>query len=112
MAIIALNGDNTIPQPSSLKEEIIRHVSDKTSIKGVTRRTWLADKRQVTMGFTGVNISQYNQIAAYIFNQANPVTYTNYVTGYQFTGFTTVGEDQFIPGSSWLKNLTITILEL
>lgn len=112
MGPIYINGDGTIKQPSGLKEEIIRHVYDKTSITGRTRRTWLADKRQVVMTITGVNLQQYAQIAQYIYNQANPVTYYNSVTGINFTGFVTAGIDEFLPGNQWMKNLTITILEL
>lgn len=61
------------------------------------------------MTFEGVSIPDYNVIAQYIYNRANPVTYYNSVTGISFTGFVTAGIDTFLPGSSWLKNLTITI---
>ncbi len=112
MSVIAINGDNTIPQPSQVKEEILRHVYDRTSINGVTRRVWYADKKQTILSFSAINTSQYNQLAAYIFNRANPVTYTNAVTGFNFTGYTTAGEDVFIPGNQWLKNITVTITEI
>lgn len=112
MGVVAFNGNSNLPQPSTVKEERIRHVYDKTSITGRTRRVWHADKKQVVLTFEAMSIAQYNQIAAYVFNQANPVTYSNAVTGFNFTGFTTVGEDTFIPGNLWLKNLSVTILEL
>lgn len=111
MGPISLNGDANIKQPATLKEDIIRHVYDKTSISGVTRRTWLADKNQVTMQFTGVSLEDYALLSSYLYNGPNPVTYANTVTGVNFSGFITKGIDEFIPGNSWLKNMTITILE-
>lgn len=112
MGVVAFNGNSNIPQPSTIKEEILRHVYDRTSINGITRRVWYADKKQAVMTFEAMSIPQYNQIAAYIFNQANPVTYSNAVTGYNFTGYTTTAEDVFIPGNLWLKNITVTITEI
>lgn len=112
MGVIAFNGNSNIPQPSTIKEETIRHVFDKSSITGVTRRVWHADKKQVVMTFEGITISQYNVIAAYIFNRANPIVYSNAVTGINFRGFTSQGEDAFIPGNLWLKNITVTITEI
>lgn len=79
------------------------------SVSGVVRRAWYADKWQVTMMFTGVNLQDYNYITQYIYNGANPVTYSNAATGVSFTGFVTAGVDVFIPGASFLRNLTITI---
>jgi hypothetical protein len=110
-SIVSFNGDFSIMQPSTLKEERMRKVHDSTSVNGVIRRSWYADKWQVTLTFSGVSIPQYNVIAQYIYNQANPVTYYNSVTGTTFTGFVTAGIDTFIPGNSWLKNLSITLQE-
>ena len=111
MSTIAFNGNYGLKQPSGIKEELKRKVHDSTSVKGVTRRTWYADKWMITLTYTGVSIDDYNAIAVYIYNNANAVTYSNSVTGTDFTGFVKAGIDTFIPGASWLKNLSITILQ-
>lgn len=112
MSFISINGDNTIPQPSTLKEEIIRQVHDRVSVTGVVRRIWLADKYLVTIGWTALNQTQYNQLAPYLFNQANTVTYYNSVTGVSIVGFPTNSTDQFLQGASFLKNFTATIQQV
>lgn len=109
MSVISLNGNSSLKQPSTLKEELIHKVHDNTSVNGKIRRTWLADKYQVEMTFSGVNQAEYAALAPYLFNGANAVTYANAVTGVNFTGFATKSVDTFLPGNSWLKNLTVTI---
>lgn len=112
MSVVLINGDNTVPQPSAVTEEIIRHVYDRTSINGITRRVWYADKKQVQLTFSAITMAQYSIIANYVYNQANPITYSNSVTGFNFTGFPTTSHDAFIPGNQWLKNITVTITEI
>ena len=109
MGIIAFNGNYNIPQPATLKEELVHKVHNSSSITGVVRRTWLADKYQVVLTFDGISISQYNVLAQYIFNQANPVQYTNAATGLNFTGFVTASSDTFLPGASFFRNVAVTI---
>lgn len=111
MAFIALNGNNTIPQPSALKEELKQKVVDRTSIKGVMHRYWEAQKKQATMHFSMLSQSQYNTLMGYFANGGYPVTYTNYASGFSFTGFATVAEAEYIPGASMLKDMDVTIVE-
>lgn len=110
-AFISLNGDSTIAQPATLKEENIRQVHDRISVTGVQRRYWYADKVQVTLGWTALTSAQYNQLAAYIFNQGNTITYANSITGINFIGFPTTSQDQFYSGASFLRDLTVVILQ-
>lgn len=111
-AFLALNNDFTVAQPSALKEELVRQVHNRVSITGVQRRIWLADKHQATLTWSAVNQTQYAQLAAYIYNQGNTITYTNTVTGFNFIGFATASEDNFMQGTSFLKNISVTILEV
>lgn len=112
MASISINNDFTIPQPSGIKEEIIRHVHDRVSIKGVQRRIWMADKHRVELTWEAITLAQYNQLAAYLFNQGNSVTYTNAVSGVSFIGFPNHSTDNFIRGNSWIRNFSAQILEV
>ena len=112
MAFLSLNGDFSIAQPSGLKEEIIRQVHDRMSVAGVQRRIWLADKYQATLTFSALTTAQYNYLAQYLFNGANTVTYANTVTGITFVGFPTNATDKFYEGASFLRDFTVTILQV
>lgn len=111
-AFISLNGDNTIQQPSKLKEGLVRKVHDRVSITGVARRIWMADKYQVTLTWEALTSAAYNQLAGYLYNQGNTVTYFNSVTGITFVGFPTSDADEFLKGNNFLRNLTTTILQV
>ena len=112
MAIIALNGNGNIPQPSGLKEELKQKVVDRTSIKGVMHRYWEAQKKQATMKFSMINNSQYTTLMSSFANGGYPVTYYNYSNGFSFTGFATVAEAEYLQGSSLLRDMDVTIVEL
>jgi hypothetical protein len=111
MALIAINGDYTIPQPSTLKEEVKQKVVDRTSIKGVMHRYWEAQKMQATMTFSALNQSQYTHLTGYFYNNGAAVTYSNASNGFSFTGFATVAEAIYIPGSLLLKDMDVTIVQ-
>ena len=111
MAFIALNGDYGIPQPSGLTEEIKQKVVDRTSIKGVHHRYWEAQKKQATMTFSMLNQAQYNKLIGFFYNQGNTTDYSNAQSGFSFTGFATVAEAEYVPGASFLKDMTVTIIE-
>lgn len=108
--MIKLNG-NEIQQPSGLKEELLQKVVDKTTITGITGRFWLSQKKQSTMVFTAISTAAYLNLIGYFYNTGQGVTYHNDNTNFSFYGFATVAEDTFLPGASYLKNLTVTILE-
>lgn len=72
----------------------------------------MADKYQSTLGWEFVSQTEYALIASYVYNAGNTVTYYNSVTGFNFVGFATVAEDEFIRGDQFLKNLNVTILEV
>ena len=110
MALISLNGNSGIPQPSSLKEEYVHVMRDKTTITGLSRRIWLAQKMQATMTFEAITQAQYSTLNGYI-QGGGLIAYTNSVTSFNFSGFATQATDEFIRGASLLRNVTITILQ-
>jgi hypothetical protein len=111
MALIAINGNYGIPQPSTLKEEVKQKVVDRTSIKGVMHRYWEAQKKQATMTFSALNATQYSLLTSYLYDNGAAVTYSNASTDFSFTGFATVAEAEYIPGATLLKNMDVTIVE-
>lgn len=86
-------------------------VVDKTSIKGQTRRIWMAQKYKVDLTFTALTVAQYQYITAFFYGGASAVTYLNTASGVTFSGFATAAEDNFIQGASNLLNLTITMVQ-
>lgn len=111
MALIAFNGDYTIPQPSELTEEIKQKVVDRTSIRGVMHRYWETQKKIASMHFSMLNSTDYNKLTSYVFNAGALLTYTNAASGFSFTGFATVAEAKYLPGSGLLKDVDVTIVE-
>lgn len=111
MSLISLNGNSNVPQPSELTEEYKHIRIVKSTITGLTRQIWLAQKRQVTMKLSGVTQAQFNQIDSYIAS-GNPIAYANSSSGWSFNGYATSAADQYIRGASMLRNMTITILEI
>jgi hypothetical protein len=109
MALIGLNYNYNIPQPSSLKEEYTQKVVDRTSIKGVRHRYWLAEKYKVTMGFTALSPSDFAALRVIFYNFGAGVTYTNGNSGLLFFGYPLVAEDEYLKGNTYLKNMTATI---
>ena len=108
--IISLNGNSGIPQPATLKEELTQVMRDKVSINGTSRRVWLAQKKQATFTLTGITQAQYSTLVGYFYGGAQ-VTYANSQSGFTFTGYATVAEAEYWRGASFLRNMTVTILE-
>lgn len=108
--IISLNGNSNIPQPATLKEELTQIMRDKVSINGTSRRVWLAQKKQVTFTLTGITSAQYNTLIGYFYGGAQ-VSYANSQSGMSFSGYATVAEAEYWRGASFLRNMSITILE-
>ena len=109
--MISLNGDFSIHQPSSLKEGYNQVQTDKVSLKGGTRRIWMAKKNRIELTFSKLNSAEFTQIYNYIHNSGNPVTYFNSFSNLTIVGFATSDPSPFIPGASYLKDLTVTIVE-
>lgn len=109
---ISINGDATIKQPTSLKEETIQRVTDKTAIKGTSRRIWMSQKKQVTLVFNPLTQAQVNQILNTFYGGAASVVYNNTSTSFTFTGFATATEDEYMQGVSFLKSITVVIGEI
>lgn len=109
--MIAFNNDFTIPQPSGLKEELTQKLVDRMTIKGVLHRFFEAQKFQATMTFKALTQSQYSQLTDYLYNQGAGVVYTNNNTGVSFFGYPTVAEAEYIQGASYLKDVTVTIIQ-
>lgn len=110
MALISLNGNSNIPQPSDLTEEYIHVMVNKTTIVGLTRRIWLAQKRQVVIVMNAVSQADYATINSYI-EGGNLITYTNNSTGWSFSGFATTSVAKYMRGADLLRDLTLTIQE-
>lgn len=110
MSLISLNGNSNIPQPVDLKEEYIQVMRDKVSIKGVTRRVWLAQKREAIITLQAVDQADYATINSYI-EGGLLITYTNTTTGWSFNGFATSSVASYIRGASLLRDMVIKILE-
>ena len=108
--MIYLNGDNS-QQPSSLQEDTVQKLVDRTTILGVTHRYWEAQKYKVVMTFSAIDNTQWLLLMSYCANGANPVTYYNSSSTFNFTGFATTTADVFIKGGSYLRNMTITLIQ-
>lgn len=83
---------------------------DKSTITGLTRRIWLAQKRQATFTLSAISQSDYSLINSYI-EGGNLISYANSVSGFSFTGFAVSAAAKYIRGSSLLRDMTITLLE-
>jgi|GEM_PF-6874581 len=110
MSLITLNGNSGVPQPSELTEEYLHVRRVRTTITGLSRQIWLAQKMQVTMKFEGITQSQFNLLNGYIAGGAL-ISYSNSSSGWSFSGFATSAPDQYIRGASMLRNMTIVILQ-
>ncbi len=110
MSLISLNGNPNVPQPSDLTEEYIQIMMDKATITGLTRRIWLAQKRQATFKLSAISSSDYNLINSYI-EGGNLIAYSNSNSGFAFSGFATSAAASYLRGASLLRDMTITILE-
>ncbi len=108
---IALNGDYTIAQPTDITEGVVQIVHDNTSIYGVVRRIWLAQKHTVKLQWSNLTMSEYEQIVDKFYGTFNAVTYTNTYSGLSITGYATAAEAPFIKGASFKRSLTMTIQE-
>lgn len=63
------------------------------------------------MTFSAMNQTQYATLIGIFYNNGVAVTYYNADSLFSFTGFATVAEDIYIPGSLLLKNMTITMVQ-
>lgn len=110
MGIIALNGNSSIAQPSGLKEGYVHVMVDKSTITGLQRRMWLAQKKQAVLVFDALSQADYNTINSYI-EGGNLITYNNTTTGWSFSGFATSEVAEYWRGASLLRKMTLNLLE-
>ncbi len=110
MALISLNGNSSVPQPTTLKEGYVHVMVDKTTITGLQRRMWLAQKMQAVLGFDALNQSEYDLLNGYI-EGGGLITYTNDTNGWSFSGFATAEVSEYWRGASLLRKMTINLLQ-
>lgn len=111
MSGIALGGDYTIAQPSGIIEGVTQKVTDRSTIKGQTRRIWMAQKHTVKLTWDSITQTDYSYIVNKFYGTGSTITYTNTYSGVSITGFATAVEGDFIKGASFKRSLTITIVE-
>ena len=55
--------------------------------------------------------SEFQSLALLFYNEGRGVTYYNNNSGLVFFGYPSVAEDEYLQGASFLKNLTVTIVQ-
>ena len=77
----------------------------------MTHRFWEAAKYKTTMTWSPLTQAQFAALAVLFYNFGEGVTYSNSNSGLTFFGFPTVAEDSYIPGASYMKTLTVTLVQ-
>lgn len=108
MGIITLNGQS-LGQPSSLKEEYVQKVVDRTSILGVRHRYWLAAKYEVTMVFTALDYDAFGALALIFYNEGAGLTYYNSNSNLTFFGYPLTAVAEYYKGASFLRDMTVKL---
>jgi hypothetical protein len=107
---VYLNNNSSI-QPSELSEDITQKVVNIETIGGLYFRYWQAQKYSVKMTFSAITTAQWQQLMGYLANGAEPVTYRNSQSGFSFSGFATTAAASYLHGESYLRDMTVTIMQ-
>ncbi len=110
MGLITLNGNSNIAQPSGLKEGYVHVMVDKTTITGLQRRMWLAQKMQAVLIFDALDQSEYTTLNNMI-EGGGLISYVNNTNGWSFSGFATSEVSEYWRGASLLRKMTLNLLQ-
>lgn len=110
MALVSLNGNSSIAQPSMVKEGYVHVMVDKTTITGLQRRMWLAQKMQADLTWDALDAADYGTINSYI-EGGGLITYENLQNGWAFSGFGKTTVSEYLRGASLLRKMTLSLLQ-
>lgn len=113
--MITINGQD-IRQPATLNEYEVPIQSTAEAIDGSRQRDKRGDKVEVEMSWTWLRPAEYRELMD-LFRSGDPVTYENpdstiRVGTLSFSGLPEYTEDDYLPGSSRVKPLSVTIREV
>ncbi len=108
--LISLNGNSNIAQPMAVKEGYVHLMVDKTTITGLQRRMWLAQKMQADITWDALNAADYGTINSYI-EGGGLILYTNNQNGWSFYGFGKTTVSEYLRGASLLRKMTLSLLQ-
>lgn len=112
--MITING-TSIRQPSTLNEYDVPVQTTAEALDGSRKRDKRGQKVEIEMSWTWLRPTDYRQLRD-LFISGNTVNYVNTESAIRagdlsFTGLPEFEEDEYLPGSSLVKPLTVTIRE-
>lgn len=112
---IQINGDSSIPQPSTLLEELIQIQADNTSIAGNLQRNRIGQKKQATLTYQSLSPSNYQSLISKL-TTGSGIIYYNDQSAYSggiltFSGLPYFSEAEYVPGASLYRGFTVRIRE-
>lgn len=112
---VQINSDSTVPQPTTLKEELVQIQSENMSISGSVQRNRVGQKKQSTMTYEDLSPSQYQSLISKFTTGSGVVYYndqSNYAGGiFTFSGLPYFEEAEYVPGASLYRPFTVRIRE-
>ncbi|QNK82602.1 hypothetical protein [Nakamurella sp. PAMC28650] len=108
----------TIAQPKSdgVKEELLQIYHDRMRVNGSLQRNFFGVKKQVTLSWPPLAPADFQVLIA-MFTSGATVSYSNSNSAYaggsmNFVGLPLHAEDAYLPGSSILRTLTVTLRQV
>lgn len=115
--MITLNSATIVqPDNTGVKEELMQIYHDRMRVNGSLQRNFFGVKKQVTLTWSRLVPSDYQQLMGF-FTTGRVVVYVNTLSAYSggsmsFTGLPMHSEDVYLPGSTLLRSLTVTLREV
>ena len=114
--MITINGDAATPQPILLLEELIQVQSDNISIMGGLQRSKINQKKQATLNFDALSVSDYQNLISK-FTTGSGLSYLNTLSDYaggqlSFNGLPFFNEAPYEPGASLYRPFVVRIKEI
>lgn len=115
MSGIQINSDATVPQPTTLLEELLQIQSENESIAGNQQRNRIGQKKQATLSYDMLSVSQYQNLISKFTTGSGVVYYndlSNYAGGiFTFSGLPFFQESEYVPGASLYRGFQVRIRE-
>lgn len=111
---VSINNNALPVQPTDLNEHNNQIQTDQTSINGGMTRNRIGQKKQADLTFTIMQPSDYQTVIGY-FTTGSGIYYSNDQSSYgtyTFSGLPSYSEDNYVPGASLYRPLTVTIREV
>lgn len=113
---IKINGDGTVPQPTTLLEELLQIQGENMSILGGVQRNRFGQKKQATLSYSYLSPSQYQALMS-AFTSGSGISYFNDASNYAggvmtFSGLPYFTESPYVQGTSLYREFQVKIREL